>query len=180
MRRRVVHALFGAATLAALAIAGVDAWRLAQAERIDAAIARASVPGGADAGVPEARFAQARALAASSAFEPAVAAHKAIVRDERGALRRAARYDLGNLYLREALRQGVQQAPQQLPLIELAKQSYRDLLREAPSDWDARYNLERALQLAPEAGEEASADAEPQVNKQRVSTTQGLPRGELP
>jgi hypothetical protein len=30
-------------------------------------------------------------------------------------------------------------------LVELAKQRYRDLLRAEPQDWDARYNLERAL-----------------------------------
>ena len=180
MRRRVVHALFGAATLAAAALAGVDAARLRQAVRVDAAIARASAPERADAALPEARFAQARALAAAGAFDAAVAAHKALVRDGRGALRRAALYDLGNLYLREAVRHGVANAPQQLPLVELAKQSYRDLLREEPGDWDARYNLERALRLAPEADEGTSAEAEPSTDKQRVSTTQGLPRGELP
>jgi mxaK protein len=180
MRRRIAHALFGAATLAAAAVAGLDAARLLQARRVDAAIARADAPDPADARLPQARFAQARVLAASAAFEPAVAAHKAIVRDERGPLRRAAQYDLGNLYLREAVRHGAQAAPQQLPLVELAKQSYRDVLRDDPDDWDARYNLERALQLAPEAEETTSAETEPQANKQRVSTTQGLPRGELP
>ena len=180
MRRRIAHALFGAATCAALALAGVDLRRLLQAERIDAAIARAGAPERADASVPEARFAQARALAASAAFEPAVTAHKALVREAPPRLRRLAQYDLGNLYLREAVRHGPADAAQQMPLVELAKQSYRDLLRDDPGDWDARYNLELALRLSPEAEEESADDAEPSVNKQRVSTTQGLPRGALP
>ena len=180
MRRRFGHVLFGAASCAAIALAGIDAWRLAQAGRIDAAIARADAPARADAGVPEARFARARALAASAGFEAAVAAHKAIVREQAGRLRRLAQYDLGNLYLREAMRHGPADAAQQLPLVELAKQSYRDLLRDDPADWDARYNLELALRLSPEADEESSADAEPSAAKQRVSTTQALPRGELP
>jgi len=180
MRRRVAHAAFALATLAALALAGVDAWRLARAERVNAAIARADAPAPGDAGLPEARFARARAVAASAGFEPAVAAHKTLLRDERGSLRRAALYDLGNLYLREALRDGPAGAQQRLPLVELAKQAYRDVLREDPADWDARYNLERALQLAPEADVEETAEAEPSTNKQRVTTTQGLPRGALP
>ena len=36
------------------------------------------------------------------------------------------------------------------PLLEMAKQRYRDLLLADPMDWQARYNLERALAAAPE------------------------------
>ena len=63
--------------------------------------------------------------------------------------------------MREALKNGTSGAVQSLPLIELAKQSYRDLLRENPGDWDARYNLERALRLAPEVAEEDSEQNRP-------------------
>ncbi len=38
-------------------------------------------------------------------------------------------------------------------MVELAKQRYRDLLSEVPDHWPARYNLARALQLAPEGAE---------------------------
>ena len=55
-----------------------------------------------------------------------------------------------------------------LPLIELAKQSYRDLLREDPGDWDARYNLERALWLAPEVAEEGTDQNRPSEWQRRV------------
>jgi mxaK protein len=62
-----------------------------------------------------------------------------------------ARFNLGNLALREAV--GLNREDEKLAgLLALAKQHYREvLLRESPY-WAARYNLERALWLAPEEG----------------------------
>lgn len=61
----------------------------------------------------------------------------------------AARYNLANGYLREALNAD-RASGRYRSLIELAKQRYRDLLAENPDHWDARYNLELALRMAPE------------------------------
>jgi len=61
-----------------------------------------------------------------------------------------AHYNLANAYLRSALNMGSQISSSSLPLVELAKQRYRDLLKDAPDHWQARYNLERALTMAPE------------------------------
>ena len=72
------------------------------------------------------------------------------------------------------------QAFKSLPLIELAKQSYRDLLREDPNDWDARYNLERALWLAPEVEQVIADDAEPADKEENVATTLQHARIDLP
>ena len=55
-----------------------------------------------------------------------------------------------------------------LPLVELAKQSYRDVLRDNPADWDAKYNLERALWLAPEVDEALAEDSNPSEWERRV------------
>ncbi len=38
-----------------------------------------------------------------------------------------------------------------LPLVELAKETFRRLLRRDHRVWSARYNLERALQIAPDS-----------------------------
>lgn len=69
---------------------------------------------------------------------------------------RAALFDLGNAYLRQGAGPMID-APRSLPMIEQAKARYRALLRVAPGDWDARYNLERALRLAPEGAADLDA-----------------------
>ena len=179
MRRRHVHAIFGAAGALLAAVVVAFAMRLAQAERVDRAIARAAAPAAADRDVPEARFAQALGLGAAGHYEPALRAHKALVQAEHGSLREAALYNIGNLHLREALKTG-STPDAALPLVELAKQSYRDALRAEPSDWDARYNLERALQLAPEVDEQAADDSEPEPDKELTITTAPAGRSDLP
>ena len=181
MRRRHVHAIFGVAGALLAAAVAVSALRLARAERVDRAIARAAAPAAVDRDVPEARFAQALAQGAAGRYEPALRAYKALAQAEQGPLREAALYNLGNLHLREALKAGTPAADAAAPLVELAKQSYRDALRADPADWDARYNLERALQLAPEADEDALADdGEPEPDKELTITTAPAGRSDLP
>ena len=106
-------------------------------------------------------------------------AYKALIEGDRRDLGQAARYNLGNLYMRDALVNGSSQAFRSLPLIELAKQQYRDVLRNEPADWDARYNLSRALQLAPELEQELEEKEEPPQKEQSPSTLQGV-RIDLP
>jgi len=175
-----VHGIFAAATVALSALVAVQWLRLAQAERVNRAIALATAPAAVDRALPEARYAHAIALARAGRYEEALAAQKAFVQSERGALRRAMQYDLGNLHLREAIRRGSSDLDAALPLVELAKQSYRDVLRADPDDWDARYNLERALALAPEADDEDAQVAEPPANKERTVTTARVGRKDLP
>ena len=180
MRRRHVHAIFGAASALLAAAVAVSGLRLAQATRVDAAIARAEAPATADRDLPEARLARALALGAAGHYEPALREHKALVQAEHGPLREVALYDLGNLHLREALKNGPAAADAAAPLVELAKQAYRDALRADPTGWDARYNLERALQLAPEVDEEATDDSAPEPDKELTITTAPAGRSDLP
>lgn len=70
-------------------------------------------------------------------------------------IRTGAQYNLANLYLREALSGDNAISSHTRPMVELAKQRYRDLLAEMPGHWPARYNLERALRLAPEGTDKA-------------------------
>ena len=180
MRRRHVHAVFGAVSVLLAAVVVASGMRLAQAERVDRAIARAATPAAADGDVPEARFAQALALGAAGHYEAALRSHKALVQAETGSLREASLYNLGNLHLREALKTWTRTPDTAAPLVELAKQGYRDALRADPSDWDARYNLERALQLAPEVDEAATDDGEPEPDKELTITTAPAGRSDLP
>lgn len=180
MRRRTVHVLFALASLALVVPAVLQAVRLQQAVRVNDAIAAAADPAGPAGDFAEARFAHALALARAGGYEAALAAHKALMQGERGPLRTAALYNLGNLHLRQALRNGPAAAAEALPLVELAKQSYRDALRADPSHWDARYNLERALALAPEAELLADEDNEPPVGRELTITTAPAMRTDLP
>jgi mxaK protein len=81
--------------------------------------------------------------------------------------------------MRDALAGGASEAFRSLPLIELAKQRYRDVLRAEPNHWDARYNLSRALQLAPELEQQIEEKEEPPEREQSPSTLQGV-RIDLP
>jgi mxaK protein len=151
--RRRVHVLFGAVALAFGVAAAWQASRLDQADHVNHAIAVSADAATLESSVPEARFARAAMLAKTDNFDEASKAYKAAIQEDRSDLKRAALYNLGNLHMREAAKLvGTSSA---LPFVELAKQNYRDLLREDPEDWDARYNLERALWISPELDQEA-------------------------
>jgi mxaK protein len=175
MKRRTVHGAFAAAALVCGGVAVYQGVRLQYSVRTNEAIRNATASQ-LDAHVPEARFARALALAQAGKSEQALKEYTALAGSERGDLRRRALYNLGNLYLRDALADG--EAYRSLALVELAKRNYRMLLRESPADWDARYNLERALWLAPESQQEY-VEEEPPEREQSVSTLQGA-RMDLP
>ena len=148
-----------------------DLWQLRRIARLNEQIA-AGTPLNAD--VPSAprelRFAQAYAHAASGAAEAALNRYGTLHADDE--IGRAARYNSANLLLRQAieLRAGAEPG-QSLALIELAKENYRQILRDAPDEWDARYNLERAQRLVPEP--EQADDEAPEIkrNAERAATT---------
>jgi mxaK protein len=147
---------------------------------VNRAIAEATDPAAHAQDFAEARFAHALALARAGRYDAALTAYRKFVQGERGPLAPAAFYNLGNLHLHEALKNGRARAAESLPLVELAKQAYRDALRADPADWDARYNLERALELAPEVDPQAADDSPPEVQRERAITTAPLMRKDLP
>lgn len=183
MKRTTVHAVFAVAALACAVFAGAEAIRLVKAQRVNdevAAVARglaaasAAAPA-ASSGIAAAasstdtidslaprpvQLAQAVALAAQRRYDAAGRRFEALiengVHDETG---RAALFDLANMYLREGAGASDDAGTSRsAPMIEQAKARYRALLRMTPDDWDARYNLERALRLAPEQPSEAAAE----------------------
>jgi mxaK protein len=182
MKRRHVHFAFAAVALSCGLIAAFHGARLYRALRLNQAIVQASAEAAAihiDGAYPEARFARAVALAAAENDEAALNDYKALAYGDRVDLKLAALYNLGNLHLREVQKHDPADTLRTLPLIELAKQSYRDLLRLDPNDWNARYNLERALWLAPE-DDAAEEELSPPLQSERAITTMKSERGELP
>ena len=181
MRRRHVHWVYAALVVGFGLAACIHGVRLHRATRTNQAVLQA---GAGSPALPaldfgEVRLARALAAAHATKYEDAVTGYKSLVHGDREDLERAALYNLGNLHLREAQRRDPSDRLKALPLIELAKQSYRDLLRLDPSDWNARYNLERALWLAPEAEDSAQEPVPPQQSERAV-TTMRSDRGELP
>ena len=189
MRRRTAHLAFGAGIAVCAVLAGYQALRLREALRVNDAISAAShsasagggrsANGLADASLPEAQFARAVALGKSGDYEGALKQYKILGRGEHADIAVDALYNAGNLQLREALRDGRDAAVRMLPLIELAKQSYRSVLRRDPQSWDARYNLERALWLAPELDEVLTESVQRDAEERVMSTLQST-RADLP
>ena len=169
MRRRVAHSAFGAVALVCAAFATYHTVRLVRSAHINTAIASAQSTG-LDANIPEAQFARAVAFAHAGKSDPALSIYKTLSRGSRADIRQAALYNTGNLYMRDATQHGGGEGFESLPLVELAKQAYRDVLREQPDDWDARYNLERAFWLAPETEIEGDESDAP-LKEQRVMST---------
>jgi mxaK protein len=159
VKRRFVHAAFGVAVLVFAGLTTFEGVKVHQAKAANAALARA--------------------LAIHDDYERALKAYKTLGRDASPPLAAAALYNAGNLQLREALKEGPDAAVRALPLIELAKQNYRAVLRLDPDDWDARYNLERALWLAPEVEEEAGPKVRRDAENRVMSTLQST-RADLP
>ncbi len=89
-------------------------------------------------------------------------------------------YNLGNLYLRRAQRQVEQTAfDEAMPLVALAKQSYRQVLRLKPDFWPARYNLEASIRLMPEIEQIEMKRKEGKETAEEALWTRvpGFPRG---
>lgn len=159
---------------AALAVVGaafaIDAAGLWRAHRLNGRIQAAEVAASGTEAAPELQFVQAQAMAASGAVDAALKRYQAVQGDAR--LRQAARYNSANLLLREAMR--VREGPepgQAIALAELAKELYRDVLRNDPGHWDGRYNLERAQRLLPDPEEGDAGPADESRQAERAATT---------
>lgn len=167
---------WGALALLALA-AVIDGWRWQDKER-DNAMIRAGIAERPDPTArAELRFAHATELARRGEHEAAIDAYRVLQDDS--ALGRAARYNAANQLLLQALvLRGSALPGQALPLIELAKASYREVLRQDPEHWEARYNLERAQRLQPDPDDAEPDAGGPPENAERAATTmRGVSRG---
>jgi mxaK protein len=169
MTRTLIHAMFATVALGCAALVAYDWTRLQHAERVNQAVAAASAANGkphengAADEAPQVRLARATALSKAGAYDAAARLYEGLIHDYPDDLGRTALFDLGNMYLREGKGDGATSGVKSLAMVGEAKARYRLLLRAAPDDWDARYNLERALWLAPET---PSRLDEPDVKEQ--------------
>jgi mxaK protein len=173
-RRRVLTAI--AATLGVMALLALGE-RL-RIDRWNALMTSPAVIAAPENAPPDVRLAQARALAARGKFWAALSLYRQMIGNGNPAVRTTARFNEGNLLLREAiaLHSAGDDARAQ-PLLQLAKESYRQVLREQPMEWDAKYNLELALRWAPEPDEEEQGGANPAVVRHATVIQRGVVQG---
>jgi len=168
-----------------MALAAVDATRWWRAGHINAAIdhsasANDTALAAADAWSTELQFAAALAAAREGHSTRAVALYRQ-VSVARPDLAADALFNAANALQREGRRlASADNKAGALPLLELAKETYREVLRADRNHWAARYNLERALRAAPEdEGEDDGAAALPLDSERALTTmrsfTLGLP-----
>lgn len=157
-------------------------WQLARIERWNTAIAAGRVAPDEAQRQPRLRFAAAYAQGAQGKVQEALNAYRELAGSPDASIRRNAKFNSGNLYLQQALAARADpkaDASAALTLMELAKQSYRDVLREDSGDWDARYNLEAALRLDPDPDEESPELSTPPARNKTptvgLGTDLGLP-----
>jgi mxaK protein len=168
--RRLLSRLALALLAVSLAFATLQAWQLQRDAALNRDIAVGSAKGDEPSAPAELRFARAVAQAASSASDAALNRYAEL--HDAGALGRAARYNSANLLLRQAAAlQASDRAGQALALIELAKENYREVLRQDPNDWPARYNLERAQRLLPDPDGDEEAPPALRRDAERAATT---------
>lgn len=200
MRRRSVHGFFAILALACGGLALAQGLRLRQAVTLNQQIAAtANAPVAPDAAPAardaprEVRLARAIRLSGAGAHDAAFKSYSGLIEPGRpDAIGRQALFNLGNMYLRQGTGQALppgdapsasasslRSAAEASPLVELAKQRYRDVLRADPGDWDARYNLERALRFAPEEQPAFAEDENVPVERRRVML-RGMDPGDLP
>lgn len=181
VRRTLITVISLAALAGAAALIVRERLVIDAADEVNARIAANKALAGSP--VPEEAFAAGVALARAGKVGPALAQYNRVENDDAApqALRLAARFNSGNLYLRDAIEAAdAGDTAAATPNFELAKAAYRVVLHADPSHVAARYNLERALRRSPEVEATEELDVEQPPEAEQAITTmqieaQGLP-----
>lgn len=97
------------------------------------------------------QFAHAYQLQQEDEFKKSVKAYASIEAEPGSELQLDITFNLANLYFREASQLRDDGADDlAMPLVELAKQNYKEILRIDADHLDAKYNLELALSVSPD------------------------------
>lgn len=162
LRGRRLGLVLAATCGAVTALGGYNWWRLSQ---FNTALEQGDLVTAGSHPSDHGRFAEAYRLAQQGEFQTALEQYGALLSCESQSVVTQARYNMATLTLGEGMRLwGLGDAELAIPLVELAKTGFRELLQDTPEHWDARYNLEVALRLLPDAVAEPELD---EVNPER-------------
>lgn len=160
------------ALIAVLLLAGYaiyETYRLVDTHRFNDALRRGDYADAARYPGYAGSFAAAYALEREDRFREALIAYNRIERNASGQLDPVVKFNMGNAYLRQGIAaEKSGQRDLSVPMLELAKQSYREVLQADSRNWDAKYNLERVLGLAPDPEDEESAEENMPEHSQRA------------
>ncbi len=163
-----------------LIVIGYDGIRLLQDQRFNDSLTRDGKPGIDGLHDTYRQFARAYSLRHQQDFKSAVKAYAAIDAPPNSTLNMDIKFNLANLYFREARRlRDIGDDDLAMPLIELAKENYKEILRAENSYWDAKYNLELTLIVAPETDPvDPTGERNPERSPRAITKLQA--RKELP
>lgn len=143
--------LASSAALVAILLVVVS-WQNLQIKRYNAAVEAENFAAAANYPQAEGVFAQAFDEHSNARYQQARILYSELEASDDDALRVAALFNMGNTYMQQARQIDLETDPDlAAPLIELAKVSYREVLSIDSAHWNAKYNLERALQWLPDS-----------------------------
>lgn len=141
------------------ALIGIDAFNLLQGNRFNAALARNDYLQAGMSASGYGMFARAFALHQEGNLREAADIYARLEHSADPRLRIAAKFNLANLYFEQSVELTASQGAELgIPLLELAKASYRQVLRDDSRHWDAKHNLAQALALLPDLDDVSSDD----------------------
>ena len=126
-------------------------------------------------------FANARQLHQEGDYAQAQQVFASINIEQSPQLRVPVLFELSQTYIRQAVdfeKKG--DAEQRIPLLELAKENYRKILRNDPDNWQARVNLARVLRMLPDARLLVDDDEDVMPERSPQATVQTMGHDRLP
>jgi mxaK protein len=152
----------GAVLLGLIAAIIAEGWQIYRIRQINLAIAKPEAIVVGDESPPEILFAKAWHLGQSGQFQEALRLYNRIEHRVTREEYEKVKYNMGQIYLTEAARywnaRGVWAYSEVLTWSALARKAFHDVLVANPANWDARFNLEFALRIAPPPREQEKAD----------------------
>lgn len=148
------ESLTAVAVFALLTSGAIAVWQvrlLHGAEQYNDALRRGALLEAADHDSDRGRLARALAYQTGDKPQDALKLYSDLRNADDRRIRLLAQFNTANIYVRWATDADETEQPGlTMPLLELAKQGYREILYTEPDFWPARYNLERTLQLLPD------------------------------